>query len=180
MDQASCRQWVIHIILETGLKGSPTHWLLCTFWSVRRQVIGTSRHGHLNGRRGSNYGSVVVLMETDALMFRRWKDSTGYYLRSFLNLIQEWVTASSGRGGHKYIHEQILWNVYRRWAQLEVCCECVWMDLSRSPAACFPGLYPNPCIPNLWEVPEPIPGQKEHPLYISKIRHNIIIYDRLK
>lgn len=85
-----------------------------------------------------------------------------------------------GEGGHKYIREQILWNVYRRWAQLEVCCECVWMDLSRSPAACFPGLYPNPCIPNLWEVPEPIPGQKEHPLYISKIRHNIIIYDGLK
>lgn len=40
-------------------------------------------------------------------------------------------------------------------------CVGVCVVVYHSPAPCFPGLYPKPCIPDLWEVAEPIPGQKD-------------------
>lgn len=49
---------------------------------------------------------------------------------------------------------------------LERKCECmracVWVSISLRllPAPCLPGLYPKPCNPDLWTVPEPIPGVK--------------------
>lgn len=36
----------------------------------------------------------------------------------------------------------------------------VSVRLCPSPVPCFPGLYPKPCIPDLWEDVEPIPAQK--------------------
>lgn len=38
-------------------------------------------------------------------------------------------------------------------------CVCMCAGLSLSPVPCFPGLFPKPCSPDLWRVPEPIPGQ---------------------
>lgn len=123
-----------------------------TFWFASIQVIGTRRHGHLYGCRRRNDGPVMVVMETDALLFGRGEDSAGHYLCSFLDLIQQWVTA--GWKGKETDIKKGSRNL-QRWVWLDLC-ECVL-----SPVPCFPGLYPKPCIPDLWEVPEPIPGQED-------------------
>lgn len=70
------------------------HQQLLTFCSVRRKIIGASRRGHLNRCRGSSYSPIMVLMETDALLFSWREHSTGHDLCSFLNFLQEGVAAS--------------------------------------------------------------------------------------
>lgn len=70
-----------------------------TFGSASGQVVGTRRHGHLYGCRRGHYSPVVVVMETDALVFGGRQDGAGHHLCSFLDLIQQRVAASwEGRG----------------------------------------------------------------------------------
>ncbi len=122
-----------------------------TFWSTSWQVIGTCRNGHLYGCRRRNYSAVMVVMETDALVFSWGKDSTGHYLCSFLDLIKQWVTAS--------------WNAQvqtsdrdRRWAWMDLClcakcvCACVThlspasLDCIQNPAFLTCGKFLSPYL----------------------------------
>lgn len=70
------------------------HRPLLTFCSVTREIVSASRRGHLNRCSGSSYSPIMVLMETDALLFSGRKYSTGHNLCSFLNFLQDGVGAS--------------------------------------------------------------------------------------
>lgn len=85
-----------------GAGADVSHQQLLTFCSVRREIIGASRHGHLNRCRGSCYSPIMVVMETDALLFSWRKHSTGHDLCSFLNFLQEGVAASCEAQEHEY------------------------------------------------------------------------------
>ena len=102
-----------------------------TFWFASRQVISTRRHGHLYGCRRCNDGPVVVVMETDALLFGRGEDSAGHYLCSFLDLIQQWVTAG-WKGKETEIKK--VQEIYKDGF------DWICVSVTLSPVPCFPGL----------------------------------------
>lgn len=62
--------------------------------SARRKIIGTGGRGHLDGCIGSGHGPIVVVVETDALLFGRREHGAGHHLCRFLDFLQERVAAS--------------------------------------------------------------------------------------
>lgn len=46
---------------------------------------------------------------------------------------------------------------WRGWMCVRACI-CVSINLGLPPVLCIAGLYPKPCIPDLWVIPEPMPG----------------------
>lgn len=54
---------------------------------------------------------------------------------------------------------------------------CVSISIGLSPVLCIPGLYPKPCIPDLWVVPEPMPGgHKEELTILFKMLNHLMIW----
>lgn len=122
-------------------------------------VVGTCWHCHLHSSRGCHHSVVVVIMETDARMLCWRKNSAGNHFGSFLNLVQQspstWTSEANiawNKTGHTPARLPVVNISWIEWMILNV---CVLLD------SFLPGLYPNPCMPDLSDS-EPIPVNKNN------------------